>query len=97
MLREEPNNNLLVSQELMAGREERADLRAQVGVSYIERCQLFWNVENKKDIFTILLSGVPAAEGERPARDEPSRLGSTGESSQGEDSNGFNFDLKCYN
>ena len=33
-----------------------------------------------------VVAGVPAAEGEGPAGDKPSRVGGAGESSQGEDS-----------
>ena len=33
-----------------------------------------------------VVPGVPAAEGEGPAGDKPSRLGGAGESSQGQDS-----------
>ena len=79
----------------MAGREERADLRAQVGVSHL--CNFFkvlkqLYLRNSDATYFgmfkhgYVLSGVPAAEGERPPGDESSRLGSAGESSQGEDS-----------
>ena len=42
-------------------------------------------IQNVKALIHIV-PGVPAAEGEGPAGDKPSRVGGAGESSQGEDS-----------
>ena len=69
----------------MAGREERADLRAQVW-ELLEVLKMETKLIQYVKALIHVVAGVPAAEGEGPAGDKPSRVGGAGESSQGEDS-----------